>query len=324
MRKPSALAPETLHLVESGKLKVIDRRLVWSQKDVKPVRIDLRQLKHVVCYGRVSISDRALQMLFKKGVEIAWMTPGGRKCHGRLVSAQPQKHALRLVQFQVLSSPLRVDIARWLVQQKIETQRQAVNNYIKRQQLQPGTCNRDLKRSLSKIPNASIEQLRGIEGTASRVWFRALSEVLQPPWEFRDRNRRPPRDPINALLSLGYTCLTTKVRCRLQAQGFEIQQGAYHELRPGRPSLACDLVEPFRVDMVDRWMLRLCHLGQVSPADFVSDPTKGVRLEKTMFMKILATWEEHLLKQQFTEKLDETVIALEHRLRSLHNSIEMR
>ena len=79
-------------------------------------------------------------------------------------------------------------------------------------------------------------------------------QLLRPPWRFVQRVRRPPTDPVNALLSLGYTWVLTRTVARCEAAGLEVNLGGLHDYRPGRPSLACDLMEPLRVPAVDRWV----------------------------------------------------------------------
>src|SRR5262249_6394669 len=128
----------------------------------------------------------------------------------------------------------------------------------------------------------SLEQLRGLEGAASAAWFSLLGQLLRPPWQFPQRVRRPPTDPVNALLSLGYTWVLTRTVARAEAAGLEVNLGGLHEYRPGRPSLACDLMEPLRVPAVDRWLVQRLNQGEMTPADFVTEGG-GIRLHPKAF-----------------------------------------
>lgn len=98
---------------------------------------------------------------------------------------------------------------------------------------------------------------------------------------------------MNALLSLGYTWLLTRVNARAEAAGYEIYLGGLHEYRPGRPSLGCDLIEPLRVPAVDRWVVATCGQGELSPHDFRSEEAGGFRLHPAAFGRTLVSWERH-------------------------------
>jgi CRISPR-associated protein Cas1 len=134
-----------------------------------------------------------------------------------------------------------------------------------------------------------------------------VGQLLLPPRLFTQRVRRPPTDPVNALLSLGYTFLLRRVEARCEAFGLEVALGALHAYRAGRPSLACDLMEPLRVPVVDRWVVSLCNERRLSPDDFVADETHGVRLNADSFGHTIALWEEHYGGGEHERALDSVV-----------------
>lgn len=138
----------------------------------------------------------------------------------------------------------------------------------------------------------NTDSIRGLEGAASAAWFRFLGSLFRAPWSFTQRTRRPPTDPVNALLSLGYTWLLNKATAGLEANGYEIYLGGLHEYRPGRPSLACDLIEPLRVPAVDRWVAAACAQGELQPQQFVKEEGGGFRLQPAAFGKTLFLWEK--------------------------------
>ena len=134
--------------------------------------------------------------------------------------------------------------------------------------------------------------LRGIEGTASRAWFDALAATMPTGWTFPGRRKRPPTDPVNALLSLGYTVLYHRIEAACQAWGLDPCVGVLHEYRPGRSSLACDLVEPFRVPAVDRPLIQTLTAGEFSADDFVQNPDDhSVRLTEESWKRWLGALE---------------------------------
>lgn len=135
------------------------------------------------------------------------------------------------------------------------------------------------KESLSRLGRAkTADALRGIEGAAAREWFAFMGRLLDPEWNFSGRNRRPPRDPVNALLSLGYTLMVSEVGKAVAARGLDPCLGFLHEPYPGRDSLVLDMAEAFRPG-VDAIVLALTE-NSLSPGDFTTGKTDGCRLSK--------------------------------------------
>ena len=292
-------------------LKVINGRLAWSVPGERPVHIDPRRLRQLFIYDKVSLSDKVMQILFEHQVEVAWLSPGGRRCRGRLVSARPTM-SLRMLQHQALQDgSARLQLARYFVQSKLDSQLE----FLRRAQRNGNSVGDTIVR-IDQLVNrvassTSLAELRGLEGTASRLWFANFANLLVPPWSFPGRVKRPPTDPINALLSLGYTWLTTCITAQLEGRGFEVQLGALHEYRPGRPALSCDVIEPLRVPIVDRWVLKLCNRNSVKESDFVTTTEKGTRLIPEKFRELLSLWDEHLVRSHFQSKLDQHLRELE-------------
>lgn len=316
----SSVAPETLHLTGSGKLKVVNGRLCWSEPGQRLVHIDPRRLKQLFIYDKVTLSDRVMQILFQHQVEVAWLSPGGRRCRGRLVSASSTA-SLRMLQHQaLLDTDVRLNVARQFVKSKLASQLDVLRR-SQRNGKSVGSAITQIESLHSRTNQVhSLAQLRGIEGTATRVWFKNFGELLLPPWTFPGRVRRPPTDPVNALLSLGYTWLITRINAQLEGRGFEIQIGALHDYRPGRPALSCDVIEPLRVPIVDRWVLRLFNRHTVNETHFVTTPEKGTRLVRETFRDILQLWEEHIAKVQLQHTLDQQLQSLEKLIRGAGKS----
>ena len=138
------------------------------------------------------------------------------------------------------------------------------------------------------IQAPTLASLLGLEGAAARAYFAGISQVFAPALGFTGRNRRPPRDPVNALFSLGYTLLGGEMLGMVQQHGLDPAQGLLHELVPGRESLVLDLIEPLRpsVDLVILGMLD--HL--LTPEDFSNTPTEGCRLSKEARGRFYQAW----------------------------------
>lgn len=315
-RRVTSIATPTAHLVGPGKLKVINGRLAFSTGKATPLRIDPKSLRTVLCYGRVGVSDEAIRVLFQHNVEVAWLTPAGQHCRGRLVRANSSGTTLRLKQYEVLlDHDLKRQFARDTVVKKIASQVAAARHYQRQGHPETGGILRQIKRLQQRAVDAGgVEVLRGVEGAASAAWFTFFGKLLLPPWKFTQRVRRPPTDPVNALLSLGYTLLLNRTIARCDAIGLEVTLGALHEFRPGRPSLACDLIEPLRVPAVDRWVVRLCNEQRLKPKDFRRE-SKGVRLQPEVLPKVLADWETTWYKCDHEQLMDGSVLELAARIR---------
>lgn len=296
-RRTTSIVTPVAHLVGPGTLKVVNGRLAFTTGNDSPVRLDPAALRELLCYGNVGVSDEAMQLLLRHDVQVAWLTPAGHVCRGRLVRSTVTATTLRIQQHLAFHDPeVKHAIARDLVAQKIQSQIDAARHY-QRHGSPRATATLAALLGLLQQALASVETagLRGIEGAAANAWFDLLGELFRPPWRFDKRVRRPPTDPVNALLSLGYTWLLTRTAARCEALGLEVNLGALHDYRPGRPSLACDLIEPLRVPAVDRWVITVCNKSQLTPDDFISAEGGGIRLQSEVFRRMLGSWEEHWL-----------------------------
>ena len=139
------------------------------------------------------------------------------------------------------------------------------------------------------------ERLRGLEGEAGAAYFRCFNELLvaqKEDFAISGRNRRPPTDPMNALLSYLYTLLAHDCRGALEGVGLDPQIGFLHEIRSGRPGLALDLMEEFRAVLADRVALSLVNLRQVGPRDFKTTESGAVEMKEETRKTILQTWQK--------------------------------
>lgn len=149
----------------------------------------------------------------------------------------------------------------------------------------------------------SLQQLRGIEGQGARVYFGVFARCIRRPgFEFNGRTRRPPRDAVNALLSLGYMLLLGEVVWTLQASGLHPGLGFLHEPSRRSQALALDLIEIYRQPIVDRLVLSSINLGVIKPEDFYVSENYGIRLKKPAFIKYLGLFEERLGTVEGEEK----------------------
>ena len=228
-----------------------------GQETVQSIR--LRDLECVTVIGNVELSAPAMAVLLDAGVETCLLSAGG-KYRGRLSPAEGRNVFLRRQQFRCCEDPeVRVRTAHGILSSKIGNARYVLQRH---QQNHPSASLQaaivELERSRGRIQDTqTIESMLGVEGNAARIYFAAFGTMVRQEFAFTTRSRRPPRDPINSLLSFGYTLLTTELAGAVAAQGLDPHVGLLHELDYGRPSLALDILEEFRQPIVDRLALSL-------------------------------------------------------------------
>jgi len=150
--------------------------------------------------------------------------------------------------------------------------------------------------NLKKILDCGeVDVLRAIEGNTAHSYFRAFDELIlrnKDGFVFTNRNRRPPKDPVNAMLSLAYTLLTSECRHALESAGLDSYVGFMHTDRPGRPSLALDLMEELRPHFADRFVLSLINRNEITPSDFETQESGAVLMTVDARKNFLAAWQQ--------------------------------
>jgi len=180
----------------------------------------------------------------------------------------------------------RLAIAHWVVKRKLNSYLNICSELFP----QRAGVAQQIAGSMELIPaTKSIASLMGLEGSTAAFWYRELGRLLLPHWQFQGRNRRPPRDPVNALFSLGYTLALSAVRRQVNSSGLDPALGFLHEMAPARDALSLDLMEPLRAN-VDQFVLSL--LDQIlTPDDFTSIDNEGCRLRKETRSLFYSAWE---------------------------------
>lgn len=168
-----------------------------------------------------------------------------------------------------------------------------------------------LKDAVGSLQNVTtIEELMGIEGLASTYYFNIFDDLIFQPKEafyFQGRNRRPPLDRVNAMLSFLYTILTNQVAGSLKAVGLDSQLGFLHSNRSGRDSLACDIVEELRPVLVDRFVLQLINKNQIKPNMFQQKESCEIKMKDAAFKTIFSQWDKFLQKEITHPFIDEKI-----------------
>jgi CRISPR-associated protein Cas1 len=236
------------------------------------------RLDQVVIMGPVTITPTVIRTLLLEGIDTVFMSRRGRY-YGRLQGPEGKNIVLRRDQFGQFTNPdFVLSTAKAVVKGKLRNQRALLQRLMRNQK------GLDLKKAVDSIGRladlaesaADLDELRGYEGQAAAAYFPAWGRGLKVDGlSFNRRVRRPPKGPVNALLSLGYTLLLNNVLAAAHSTGLDPYLGALHSVDYGRPSLALDLMEEWRPLIIDTLVLSVFNLGVLTDRDFTTNPPKG-------------------------------------------------
>ena len=269
------------------------------ETDEGRTEVPMIHVSDLVLHGPVSLTTPAIGALLSAGIPVAWMTTGGWFLgHARPLDLG--SFDTRLNQYRVADDFLRArQIAASLIAAKIRNQRTILRRNWKsgnaKDRSEAMTRLKRLAEGALHVPE--ISRLLGVEGEAAAIYFRHFSSMLTgtalPDFRFQHRNRRPPADPINALLSYVYALTTRTFSAALARTGFDPACGIYHKPRHGRPALALDMMEPFRPILSDSTVLTLVNNREVLVKDFVHNGD-SCALKPAARKAVIAAWERRL------------------------------
>ncbi len=274
--------------------------LVVSIDDEKVATARLAETSQVVLMGSIYITAPCLQELMWRGIPVTWYSHGGW-FYGHTVGNGHKNVELRTAQYRASFDPATcLRFAQGLVSAKILNCRTLLRRNWKRLDDNRGVMI-DLKEDSRSAERAqSLAELLGIEGAAAARYFGAFPAMISrddpeeaAAFDFKKRNRRPPTDPVNALLSFAYSLLVRAWTVTLTSVGFDAYRGLYHQPRYGRPALALDLMEPFRPIVAESVVLQVINNGEVKPPDFKA-AAGSVALTAAGRRKFIAAFERRL------------------------------
>ncbi|MCW2914732.1 MAG: CRISPR-associated endonuclease Cas1 [Actinomycetia bacterium] len=282
---------------EGALLRVQGDRLRVEAGEELLANIHLNRVRQVVCQGRVGVTSTLLHRFAEQRLDLVWLHDDGRYA-ARLAPLTGGDATRRLWQYAVVSDPgAALRVARPIVAGKIANMRSGLLRAA-RSQDHPDIAEHSDRLSaarLSALDADSAMVLLGHEGTATRDYFAGLALTLGPEWGFTSRQRRPPPDPVNAMLSFAYTLLLAEAVSACELAGLDPHLGVLHTPRNDRPSLALDLIEEVRPVIADAVVVRLVRTGQMTPADFTTTDEAGCRLDEPARRRFLAAYEKRML-----------------------------
>lgn len=272
--------------------------------------VRLGEVSQVVIQGNIYITTPCLQELMARDIPVTWHSYSGF-FFGHTLGNGHKNVELRTAQYRASFDERRcLHLARGIVAAKIANCRTQLRRNWKPEE-KPDELVGELKRAIDHARRAhDLDTLLGVEGNAAAIYFGAFRNVLKPTapesqallnFDFTHRNRRPPTDPVNAMLSYAYSLLARTWTVTLQAVGFDPFRGFYHQPRYGRPALALDMMEPFRPLLADSTVIQVINNGEVRPTDFVS-AAGSVNLKPDGRKRFIAAFERRL-SQEITHPL---------------------
>ena len=251
------------------------------------------KLSNVNVIGNVQVTTQALHFMMQEGIDVSYLSRSGTYI-GHMTADSSKNIFLRLAQYQCYQSVARrLEIAKCIVENKVNNQMALIQKFRwKAEEYNRKKDLNEIKKMLATLKGKETSnEIMGVEGVCSAIYFRAYGHMFRCKTAFPGRNRRPPKDPINVILSLTYTFLTKEIASALEAESFETYLGFLHGIRYGRKSLALDLVEEFRQPAADRLVLRLFNKQMISEYDFDIDGDI-IRLREEGFKKFCVEYEK--------------------------------
>lgn len=287
----------------------------------KQMEIPFIHLNGIVCFGNILISPGIINKFAGENRPIVWHDGIGR-FKGRLVGPTNGNVLLRKAQFEATQNQeKKFEIARDIIVGKIRNSREVIQRAVRNESINKDKeqfiiISKRLAHAVKRLdpdrpqPINDLDTLRGIEGNAAKDYFSVFDNLIQQEKDFIKfvkRTRRPPRDPINAMLSFLYTILLNDCVAALEGVGLDPQFGFLHEIRPGKPALALDLMEELRPILVDRLVLTLINRKQIRYIDFDIRPGGSVQIKDKPRKEIIIAYQERKSIKRKHPVLDQQV-----------------
>ena len=292
-----------LYLTEQGSvLRRKGKRLVVEKDGHILLEVPIREIETVLVFGHVQVTTQAIQMILLNKTELAFLTHTGRLL-GQLTSPTPKNVGLRISQHRKFSdNSFILQISKSIVAGKILNGLEYLRRFsYNHKEVDLTSEMQILFQTYEQVGHQNnVDALLGIEGFAARTYYQGFGKMILGDFGFNGRQKHPSPDPVNALLSLGYTLVFNEIASLLDGIGFDPYIGFFHKSRYGRASLAADLLEEFRSPIVDRFTLRLINNRILTGNDFYFHHPSGSMYLKRSAIKRYFTEYEKMINKEFT------------------------
>lgn len=290
----------TLYIDRKGiNVKLDNKALIFYENNKRIGTVPIAPLERIYIRGNITISSSLLGWLGQNGVGVIIMS--GRKANPTLFLPRSHNDArTRFLQYKFASNPDNaLELAQSIIHSKLKSQAKLLRKSIElrpdKRYILTDSYKKILALSKKAFKKTDISSLRGLEGSGASLYFSAYGHLLPPKAGFKGRNRRPPKDPVNACLSLSYTLLHAEAVMAAHGHGFDPYIGFLHEIDFARESLACDLVESLRTKM-DYFVWRLFAEQHIRPRDFTTESNGACFMGKSAREKFYSLVETPLEK----------------------------
>jgi len=271
--------------------------VVISVKQQEVFRIPIINIEGIVTFGYMGASPGLMRLCADNGVALTFLSPSGRFV-SRVQGQTKGNVLLRKAQYSLADDKKwSLHTSQLFVAGKIQNYRNVLRRYIRdyggNEDVEKAANALDMEKR-DALMSADRNELMGIEGRAANLYFSVFPHLVlqqKQDFPFTGRNRRPPKDAVNAMLSLAYTLLANDTAAALETVGLDPYVGFFHTLRPGRTSLALDLMEEMRAYLGDRFVLSLINKRQIAANDFLYQGEKGVLLTEKGRKTFLTAWQ---------------------------------
>ncbi|MGH6762518.1 MAG: type I-C CRISPR-associated endonuclease Cas1c [Phyllobacterium sp.] len=300
---------------EGAALRKDGENLVAEVEGIEKARIPFHMLASVVVFGGIYVSPALMAACAAAGITLVLLDRNGR-FQSRIEGPVAGNVLLRRAQYRASDTP--EEIVRSMIIGKVANQRsvlmRALRDYSEEFNVTDRSAIENVTEQLARIlrrvelADESLDLLRGSEGEAAQLYFSVFDHLIRSPdaeMRWTGRSRRPPLDPVNALLSFLYTLLTHDCRSACECVGLDPAVGFLHRDRPGRPSLALDLMEEMRPILVDRLALSLINRRQLRAKDFETREGGGVIMSDEARKTVLSAWQERKKDERMHSFLEE-------------------
>ena len=298
-----------LYLTEQNSiLRKSGDRLIIEKDDAVLLEVQCHKIEAVLIFGNVQFTTQVVHELFEHGIEMAIFTRTGRLV-GQITSPSPKNIMLRIQQFKKYwDKDFRLVFSKAVVTGKLR------NGLTLLRQFAYNHPDADIKNQMAQIEDSirtvdkatAPDQLNGVEGNAARAYFDAFGRMILGDLVFPGRKKRPPPDPVNAMLSLSYTMIFNEISSLLDGIGFDPYLGYYHEADYGRASLAADLMEEFRAPVAERFVLYLVNNRIFKQEDFYANPKGGIYFTTEAMKRYFAEYERMIDREFIHPETKET------------------
>jgi CRISPR-associated protein Cas1 len=292
----------TLYITSPGKYLALEgENVVVRENNEETARFPLHNFEEIITIGYTGCSPALMGACAERSIALCFLTPSGRFL-ARISGSMQGNVILRRTQYRYADDPLttrnyaysfltgKIYNSRWVIERAIRDYPLRLDvNKLKEVSQGLNNCLQQLKLC------ATLEELRGIEGEAAKLYFSVTNDLIlqqKDDFIFTDRNRRPPTDPMNAMLSFTYTLLASNCASSLETVGLDPYVGYLHRDHPGRASLAFDLMEELRSALADRFVLSLVNKRVMTKDDFIFRDNGSVLMKDESRKKFISAWQD--------------------------------